>query len=91
MTVSRETSGTARLCSRCPNEARPGQRYCRSCHAEAQRRYHDDKVQRLRTDAWTKSRSRLAEATAEWERPAIHVKLGPVVERTRHGWPEGNQ
>ena len=27
------------ICSRCPNTARPGQRYCGSCHADYQREW----------------------------------------------------
>jgi hypothetical protein len=66
--VSRGTRGTTRrVCSACQTAAaRPGQRYCRPCHAQAQRQYRVRLTLKRRSEAWELSRLRLQVETAAW-------------------------
>lgn len=66
--VPRGTRG--KRCGNCwQAERRPGQGYCRKCHAAAQKAYRDRLKERRRTEAWELARLRLAVETGTWEKP----------------------
>jgi hypothetical protein len=50
----------------CSNPRRPGGRYCRQCHAAAQKRYRDRDKWQLRTLAWERARGALDAAGWDW-------------------------
>ena len=64
-TVSRGRCGA----EGCRHPARPGQRYCRACHAAAQKAYRERQKLTRRSAAWGRTTHRLTAETTAWSDP----------------------
>jgi len=72
----------SRRCSACVNEARPGQRYCRSCHAQAQQRYRGHAGETRVADAWKVSQLKRW-TKAAYKRAVVEGLADPLLREMR--------